>query len=192
MISLELLRSVQMLKRESGVRKATGIYRTYSIPGKLQPWFLSLRWKNCLRQNCSLGSYACSEGPALGQNILMMMYCIYFLSVFLQHYICKQQQNYCFIYTHIRERNHKHSLWKFLGTLLLRMLLNYRLFREIFSLLLFFSQSTEFVKWKLFVCVRACVCVCVCVRERERERESVCVCPSVRIFVSMYCIFRKL
>ena len=32
---------------------------------KLQPWFLSLRWKTCLRQNCSL---AYSEWPALGQN----------------------------------------------------------------------------------------------------------------------------
>ena len=35
---------------------------------KLQPRFLSLRWKTCLRQNCSLGSSGCSEGPAFGQN----------------------------------------------------------------------------------------------------------------------------
>ena len=35
---------------------------------KLQPWFLSLRWKTCLRQNCSLGFSACSDGPAFGQN----------------------------------------------------------------------------------------------------------------------------
>ena len=35
---------------------------------KLQPWFLSLRWKTYLRQNCSLGSCACSEIPALAQN----------------------------------------------------------------------------------------------------------------------------
>ena len=55
-------------QRESGVRKATGSYRIYSIPGKLQPWFQSLRWTSRLRQNCSLGSYTCSEGPALGQN----------------------------------------------------------------------------------------------------------------------------
>ena len=33
-----------------------------------QPWFLSLQWKTCLRQNCSLVSRACSEEPALGQN----------------------------------------------------------------------------------------------------------------------------
>ena len=39
---------------------------------KPQPWLLSLRWKTCLRQNCSQGSCACSEGPALGQNTLMM------------------------------------------------------------------------------------------------------------------------
>ena len=39
---------------------------------KLQPWFLSLRWKTCHRQNCSLGSCACSVRPALGQNTLMI------------------------------------------------------------------------------------------------------------------------
>ena len=37
---------------------------------KLQPWFLGLRWKTCLRQNCSLGFSACSEGPSFGQNII--------------------------------------------------------------------------------------------------------------------------
>ena len=35
---------------------------------KLRPWFLILRWKTCLRQNCSLGFSSCSEGPAFGQN----------------------------------------------------------------------------------------------------------------------------
>ena len=42
---------------------------------KLQPWFLSrpMRWKTCLRHNCSLGSCAFSEGPVLGQYSLMMM-----------------------------------------------------------------------------------------------------------------------
>ena len=35
---------------------------------KQQPRFLSLQWKICLRQNCSLDSCACSEGPALGLN----------------------------------------------------------------------------------------------------------------------------
>ena len=29
-------------------------------PFKMQPWFLSLRWKTCIQQNCSLGSCACS------------------------------------------------------------------------------------------------------------------------------------
>ena len=43
----DLLRSVQMLKRD-WVRKATGSYRTYSSLVKLQPCFLSLRWKTCL------------------------------------------------------------------------------------------------------------------------------------------------
>ena len=35
---------------------------------KLQPWFLSLQWKTCHRQNYNLGSCACSKGPAFGQN----------------------------------------------------------------------------------------------------------------------------
>ena len=41
---------------------------------KLQRWFLSLRGKTCLRKNCNLGSCACSEAPALGQNTLMMIF----------------------------------------------------------------------------------------------------------------------
>ena len=40
---------------------------------KLQPWFLSLRWMTCLWQNFSQGSSACSEGPTLVQNTLMVM-----------------------------------------------------------------------------------------------------------------------
>ena len=63
------LRSVQMLKREWGAEKNGKLPHVFS----LQPWFLSLRWKIWLRQNCSLGFCACSEGPAIGQNILMMM-----------------------------------------------------------------------------------------------------------------------
>ena len=34
-------------ERESGVRKATGSYRTYTSLVKLQSWFLSLWWKTC-------------------------------------------------------------------------------------------------------------------------------------------------
>ena len=41
---------------------------------KLQPWFLSLRWKTCLRQNCSLGFSACSEWPAIGQKLMLMIH----------------------------------------------------------------------------------------------------------------------
>ena len=40
---------------------------------KLQPWFLSLRWKTCLRQNCILDSCACSEGLSLEQKTLLMV-----------------------------------------------------------------------------------------------------------------------
>ena len=75
-IFTDLLRSAQMLKRE-WVWKATGSYRTYSIPRKtaalvpafavedlpstkLQPRFLRLQWRTC----------------ALGQNILIMIFLI--------------------------------------------------------------------------------------------------------------------
>ena len=70
-IFLDLLKFVQMLKRECG-EECNGKLPHLFIPGKTAAWFLSLRWKTCLRQNCSLGSCACSEWPALGQNILMI------------------------------------------------------------------------------------------------------------------------
>ena len=66
----DLLKFVQMLKREWGAESNGKLpHLFYHI---LQPWFLSLRWKTCLRQNCSLSSCACSEGPALAQKILTM------------------------------------------------------------------------------------------------------------------------
>ena len=41
-----LLTSIQILKRESGVRKASGSYRTYSSLVKLQPWVPALAVKD--------------------------------------------------------------------------------------------------------------------------------------------------
>ena len=35
-------------KERVGMWKATGSYHTYLSLVKLQPWFLSLRWKTCL------------------------------------------------------------------------------------------------------------------------------------------------
>ena len=61
----DLLRSVQILKRESGVRKAMGSYRTYSVPCKTAASVPEFVAEDCLRQNCSLGSCTCSERPAL-------------------------------------------------------------------------------------------------------------------------------
>ena len=49
-------------------------YRTYPIPGKTAAQVPEC--KTCLRQDCSLGSCACSEGPVLGQNTLMMIMAI--------------------------------------------------------------------------------------------------------------------
>ena len=50
---------------------------------KLQPWFLRMRWKTCLRQNCSLGSCACSEELTLVQNTLLMMINIIILNIII-------------------------------------------------------------------------------------------------------------
>ena len=60
-------------ERESGMRKATESYGTYSSLVKLQPWFLSLRWRTAFEQNCSPGTWVCSKKPALGQNTLMII-----------------------------------------------------------------------------------------------------------------------
>ena len=46
-IFLDLLRSIQMLKRVWGA-EGNGSYSTYSSLVKLQPWFLSLQFKTCL------------------------------------------------------------------------------------------------------------------------------------------------
>ena len=83
----DLLRSVQMLKRV-GCGKQREATASIKFLVKLQPWFLRLRWKTCLRQNCSLGFSACSEGPAFGQNTLMMIHykliiCFTFISFLL-------------------------------------------------------------------------------------------------------------
>ena len=48
-IFTDLLRSVQMIKRDNGVQKATGSSTPIQSLVKLQPWFLSLQWKTCLR-----------------------------------------------------------------------------------------------------------------------------------------------
>ena len=54
--------------RESGVRKVTESYRTYSSLVKLQPSSWVCTGKPAFGQNCILGAWNCSEGPALGQN----------------------------------------------------------------------------------------------------------------------------
>ena len=57
-----------MLKRESGVRKATGSYRTYSSLVKLQPGFLNCGGISAFERNCGPGSWVCNGRPAIGQN----------------------------------------------------------------------------------------------------------------------------
>ena len=55
-----------------GVQKAAESYRTIPIPCKTA-LVLEFAVEACLLKNCSLVSCACSEGPVLGHNILMMM-----------------------------------------------------------------------------------------------------------------------
>ena len=85
----DLLRSVQMLKREWVVESNGKLPYLFSLV-KLQPWFLSLRWKTCLWQNRSLCSCTCSEGPALGQNTLMMIYKYSMFIFLLLHNVCTE------------------------------------------------------------------------------------------------------
>ena len=56
----------------SDAKERVGCGKQREATVKLQPWFLSLRWKTCLRQNFRLDSCVCSEGPPLGQNTLLM------------------------------------------------------------------------------------------------------------------------
>ena len=55
----------------------------------MQPWFLSLRWKTCLLQNCSLGSCACWKDLPLGillwwwWKLLFLTFTVYLLYIFL-------------------------------------------------------------------------------------------------------------
>ena len=74
--SSDLLRSFEVCS-DAKERVRCGKQREATAPiqslVKLQPWFLSLQWITWLRQNCSLGSCACSEGPVLEQNTLIMM-----------------------------------------------------------------------------------------------------------------------
>ena len=64
---------VSYSKERVGCGKKREATTTIQSLVKLQPWFLRLRWKTSLRQNCSLGSCTCSEGPALGQNTDMII-----------------------------------------------------------------------------------------------------------------------
>ena len=63
--------------KESGVRKATGSYRTYWVLGKtaaLVPEFAVEDLPSAELQP-TVGSCVCSEGLVLGQNTLMMTMC---------------------------------------------------------------------------------------------------------------------
>ena len=73
LVTLGSFKVCSYAKERVGFRKQREATAPIQSLVKQQPWFLSLWWKTCLRQNCSLGSCTCSEGPALGQNTLIMM-----------------------------------------------------------------------------------------------------------------------
>ena len=61
LVSLESFQVFQGLfrcKKEVECRKQRETTASIHSLVKMQPWFLSLRWKTCLRQNCSPGSCA--------------------------------------------------------------------------------------------------------------------------------------
>ena len=64
---LRSLRSVQMLKREWDAESNGKLLHLF-IPSKTALLVPEFGVGTCLRQNCSVGSCACSEGPALGQK----------------------------------------------------------------------------------------------------------------------------
>ena len=83
----DLLRTVQMLKREWGT-ESNGKLPHLFIPSKTA-WVWGRRPD--FGQNCSLGAWVCSEIPTLGQNILMM---IMMISLYIS-------SNYsCYIFVH--------------------------------------------------------------------------------------------
>ena len=55
------------------MRKATGSDHTLFNPCETAALVPEFAVENGAWKNCSLVSWACSEGPALGQNTLMMM-----------------------------------------------------------------------------------------------------------------------
>ena len=66
--SFQIFSGLFRCQRESGMQKQREATAPIKSLIKLQPWFLSLRWKTCLSQSCSLGFSACREGPVFGQN----------------------------------------------------------------------------------------------------------------------------
>ena len=95
--TLRPLGSFQIFKVCSDAKERVGCRKQWEATApikslvKLQPWFLSLQWKTRIWPNCSLGFSTCSEGPAFGQNTLMMMMMMVLISNFLK---CLQQESH--------------------------------------------------------------------------------------------------
>ena len=76
-ISSDLLRSVQMLKREWGVESNGKLLHLF-IPSETATMFPAFAVEDpAFGHNCSLGALICNERQALGQNTLMLIYIVY-------------------------------------------------------------------------------------------------------------------
>ena len=72
----DLLRSVQMLKRERRA-ESHGKPQHLFIPSKTVALIPDFAVEDLPGENCNLGSCVCSERPVLGQNTLMIYIYIY-------------------------------------------------------------------------------------------------------------------
>ena len=78
----DLLRSVQMLKRE-WVAESNGKLPHLFIPSKTAILFPEFAVKTYLWQNCSLGAWICSQKPALEQKTLTIITRVEFFLVLI-------------------------------------------------------------------------------------------------------------
>ena len=136
-----------MLKREWGAESNRKLPHLF-ITGKttaLVSAFLGLRWKTWLRQNCSLGSCACNEGPALGQNLWWRWYCIFYVrngSRKLYRMLC------------ISSLFHKYRKWFRIGLFLENFKNTVQTIFVPFSQVFYLSENTSFysARWHIGWC----------------------------------------
>ena len=104
-----LLRSVQMLKREWCV-ESNGSYRTYLSLVKLQPWFLSLRWKACLWAELQPWCLSVQWKTYPWAEHSCDIYINTVIQYYIQVSIIKLELNNYTIINHVSDRNTSHLM----------------------------------------------------------------------------------